>query len=207
MSTNSNTSTQRPRRLGLFGGSFDPIHRGHRLMAETALEQADLDAVWFIPAAQSPLKDSRPQADDRDRVAMIRAAIQGRPKLDIWEGELRLPPPSYSLRTVEAIRAEQPEAELHWLLGADQFTQLEQWWQIEKLAQMIRFLVCVRPGSTVQAPPLPRLRWQAIENNPIDLASSQIRERIQTGKSVDNQLDPNVFNWIKHKQLYGYSAQ
>ncbi|MCC5834957.1 MAG: nicotinate (nicotinamide) nucleotide adenylyltransferase [Opitutales bacterium] len=207
MSTEPNKAIRPPQRLGLFGGSFDPIHRGHRLMAETALEQAGLDAVWFIPAAQSPLKGSRPQADDHDRLAMIRAAIRGRPKLNVWEGELQLPPPSYSLRTVEAIRAEQADTDLYWLLGADQFTQLEQWWRIEKLVELVRFLVCVRPGSVVKAPALPGLRWQAIENEPIDLASSQIRERIQTGKSVDNQLDPDVFNWIKHKQLYGYSAQ
>lgn len=201
-------STPNPKsRIGLFGGSFDPIHIGHRLMAETARDQAGLDAVWFIPAAQSPLKGSRPLASDADRVAMIRAAIQGRPGLGIWEGELTLPPPSYSLRTVEAIREAVPQAELRWLLGADQFAQLNRWWRIETLAKSVHFLVCVRPGSCIQAPDVPNLRWQAIENAPVDIASSDIRKRIQAGKPVDNRVDPDVLNWIKQKQLYGYSAQ
>lgn len=204
MSTDHTQATRAPQNIALFGGSFDPIHRGHRLIAEAALEQGGVDEVWFIPAARSPFKDQQPVASDADRLAMISAAISANPRFRLWDGELKMPPPSYSLRTVETIQKSAPKATLHWLLGADQFSQLHKWWNAEQLAKAVRFLVCVRPGSEITPPPIKQLSWQAIQNPPIELSSSDIRRRIQSRMAVDNCLDPDVLKWLKHKQLYRY---
>ena len=134
-------------RLGIFGGTFDPVHLGHLLLARDALEQGRLDAVLFVPCAQSPLKSHRALAGDADRVAMLKAALRGEPRFWLSRCELDRPGPSYSVDTAREIHSAFPQAQLFWLIGRDQWEQLDQWREPEELRRLVRFIRFPRGGT------------------------------------------------------------
>src|SRR5580658_7230363 len=131
-------------RLGIYGGTFDPPHAGHLLLARDALEQARLDAVLFVPCAQSPLKRNKPRVTDAHRLAMLRLALKGEPRFWISRCELDRSGPSYAFDTVVEIGAAFPRAMLFWLIGADQLATLPRWHSPEELARRVSFLLFER---------------------------------------------------------------
>ncbi len=137
-------------RLGIFGGTFDPVHLGHLLLARDALEQCRLDAVLFVPCAQSPLKSQRALAGDAPRVAMLKAALKGDPRFWLSRCELDRPAPSYSVDTAREIREAFPPADLFWLIGHDQWEQPGQWREPEELRRLASWLGL---GEIVGFPP------------------------------------------------------
>ena len=190
--------------IALFGGSFDPPHHGHRILLQDVVEVLGLHKVLIIPVAHSPLKKDSPQASGEARMAMLQAAYGGDERFAVVDWELRRPPPSYSLDTVNEARRQFPNHPLYWILGEDQFTQLPRWHAIEQLAEMVTFLCLTRSPSTSPKPPreLPQLRWKTITRRQIDLSSTEIRERIRHGKSVDFLLPPEVISYIQNYDLY-----
>lgn len=162
----------------LFGGSFDPVHLGHIQMAVDAQRICGLDELVFLPAAESPFKQGRKlMFGNADRLAMLRLATQGLPWARVSELDLRLPPPSWSWRLVEAWRREQPEAELYWLLGTDQWDELHRWGRYDYLVQQLTFIVYHRGHA-----PAPREGVRAVfleGNHPA--SSSEIRRHLQLG--------------------------
>ncbi|MBK1858285.1 nicotinate-nucleotide adenylyltransferase [Cerasicoccus arenae] len=191
-------------RLGLFGGSFDPIHYGHLLLAQDVLENAQLDRVAFIPAAQAPLKASgAPVASADDRVAMINAAIAGRPEFSVLRDEINRGGVSYTVDTVRRLKARQPDDELFWILGGDQVAQLHEWREINELLELAGFLCLQRPDFT----PIPpdnisakSLHW--ISARQIDISSTEIRKRAASGSPLDFFLPPAVAQFITNNRLY-----
>ena len=189
--------------MGLLGGSFDPVHHGHLLIAQDAWEQAQLDQVWFIPAAQSPLKATAPVASDMARVALLRAAIGKDPRFAVFDWELSQPPPSYSLRTAEELHRQVPEAELFWIIGEDQFGALGDWHRIGELARLVTFLVIARPGWEARgASPVADLRWERLAGHEFAVSSREIRERVRTGKPIDFLCPSAVVDSIAAQRLY-----
>ncbi|MFU8847723.1 MAG: nicotinate-nucleotide adenylyltransferase [Opitutales bacterium] len=189
-------------RIALYGGAFDPVHRAHLAVARAALRQAALAKVVFIPAAHSPLKSHGPVASDGDRLKMLELALGGEAGFVIDESELRRGGLSYTVDTVRNYQEHAPEAELFWIIGGDQLSQLDRWRAIDELVRRVTFLVLARPGYALEAPELPGLSWRPIDAALMKESSSLVRERLSQGSSVAGLLSPAVEAFIREKGLY-----
>jgi|TARA_B110000037_G_scaffold143954_1_gene162771 nicotinate-nucleotide adenylyltransferase len=194
------------KRLGFFGGSFDPLHLGHIELAKVVVEKAQLEGLYFVPAARNPLKERGPIASGELRLEMIRAAVRGEPKLDVIDWELDQPLPSYTRRTVAHLRERFSGAALHWLIGADQLPTLDQWGEIELLVNEVTFIVVARPGSEQSLPNLAGLQATWIEAPTFNISSTMIRERLAVGLPIDNLVSLPVLNTLQNNpDLYSSS--
>ncbi len=188
-------------RIGLFGGSFDPVHLGHLLVAQAALEEASLDRVVFIPAAQSPFKPQSAPAPGADRLRLLRLALAGQTQMVVDDLELRRGGVSYTIETVSEYRNRFPAAEFFYLIGADHVTQLPQWRAASELAERVTFVVIPRPGGLVT--PLPRtFRGIVLGGFPLGVSSSQIRARIKAQQSIEWLVPATVAEAIRNYRLY-----
>lgn len=187
------------KRLGFFGGSFDPLHRGHVELAKIVAEQAELETLYFVPAAQNPLKDRGPIASGGLRLKMIRAAIGAQPRLNVIDWELDQPPPSYTRRTVAYLKERFPDATLHWLIGADQLPTLDQWREIDALVNEVTFLVVGRPESEQSLPEIVGLQALWVEAPHFDVSSTAIRENLAAGLPIDNLVSLPVLNILQNQ--------
>jgi len=184
-------------RIGLYGGSFDPIHLGHLLLARDAVEQLGLDRLIFLPANHSPHKPEIRITSGPIRLEMIRAAIADEPRFDADDRELRRAPPSYAIDTVREFLAESPGAEVTYLIGADNVDLLHTWREIDALRELVRFAVFAR-GDQVPTldPGTPVIRRQ------IEISSTEIRNRIANGERVRYLVPDEVAALIRHHHLY-----
>lgn len=190
-------------KLALFGGSFDPIHNAHLLIAAHACETLELDRVLFVPCRKSPHKTGIRTAPGEDRLALARAATRNLPWAEVSDIELKREGLSYSVDTVEAISREHPEARLYWLMGSDQWEVLEEWRDHERLARMVRFIVYPRPEPPTEKP---GIAADFIEFR-YDLSASTIRQRIQEGRDVSMMLPAPVVERIRLRGLYKEKAE
>lgn len=199
-------------RLGLFGGSFDPVHNGHLALARCALEQATLDRVWLIPAAVQPHKPRGPVAPDADRLAMLRLAVAGEPRLEASTLELDRGGMSYTIDTLRAARAAAPGAALLLLMGADTLHDLPQWREPGAVLALATPLVTARPGEpepnfTALAglvPPdrLAEVRRLTLRVPPHDISSSEVRRRVAEGRTLEGLVPDAVAHYIAERGLY-----
>jgi nicotinate-nucleotide adenylyltransferase len=185
-------------RVGLFGGTFDPIHLGHLILAQAALEELDLDRLIFIPAAISPYKGDRPPSvSAADRLEMIRHAIQGEDRFSVDDRELQREGPSYTIETVRSLLGDYPGVRFIYLIGADNVAELSGWQESEELKNLIDFAVFTRAETSEETMgdfPLIRRR--------IDISSTEIRERLAKGHSVRYFLPSLVQDYITTHRLY-----
>ncbi|WP_404422894.1 nicotinate-nucleotide adenylyltransferase [Nibricoccus sp. IMCC34717] len=190
-------------KLGLFGGSFDPVHHGHLLAARDALEGAGLDEVLFLPAAQAPLRDQSTRTPAVHRLAILKAALSGKPGFGVSDLELRRGGTSYTIDTVRQVAAELPGNELYWIIGADQVAKLHEWREIEALAALVTFLALERPGheGRLQAE-IPGLRLQRVRGHQVELSSTEIRARAAAGQPLDFLLPHKAIAYIRENSLY-----
>jgi nicotinate-nucleotide adenylyltransferase len=190
-------------RLGIYGGTFDPIHLGHLLLARDALEQSRLDAVLFVPCGQSPLKKREPVAADLRRLAMLRSALQGEARFWLSRCELDRPGPSYAVDTAREIGEAFPRAELFWLLGEDQAATLDRWHQPDELFRMVKFVLLPREISGT-GPKTPRAAEVLSLPRPrrIDISATEIRHRVKSRLPIDHLVPPSVAAYIKRHGLY-----
>ena len=189
------------KRIGLFGGSFDPVHLGHVLVAQAACEELALDRLFFIPAAQSPFKPESQPAPPELRERMLRLALVGRFNYEIDSQETRRGGPSYSIDTVRDYVHRFPASELFYLIGADHVPTLPKWREAEALARLVQFVVIPRPGETPATLPAP-YQIRLLGGWPLQLSSSQIRARIAAGRPVEHLLPPGVAGVIQEGGLY-----
>jgi nicotinate-nucleotide adenylyltransferase len=183
------------KRIGIFGGTFDPIHGGHLILARDAVEQLQLDELLFIPAAISPHKlTQRPAAADI-RVEMLRAAIEGEPRFCLDTLELERPAPSYTFDTMEALRAREPKTQFVYLIGEDNVAKLATWHRFDELSKMVQFAVLDRTGLKT-AHPYPTVHRH------IDISATDVRNRVARGESIRYLVPPAVEKIIRERQLY-----
>lgn len=201
MTTDRQQAIKKPR-IALYGGAFDPVHRAHLEVARAARSQASLDEVVFVPAAQSPLKAHGPVAGDAERLKMLELALAGEAGFAVDDSELKRGGVSYTVDTLRGFKERAPDAELFWIIGSDQFTQLDRWHAIEELAQLIVFLVLARPGYDLSPPMAPKLSWEKIEAPLMQESSTLIRERISKGQSIEGLLPKSVEAFIQEEGLY-----
>ena len=186
-------------RIGLFGGTFDPVHHGHLVLARDALEQLTLDRLLFIPAAVSPHRtDEPPRATTEQRVEMLRQALAGERGCEVDECELHRPPPSYTFDTVQEIRGRLPGARLYLLLGADQLPKFGAWHRFEELRSLVTFVVFHRAAGAEEhlSAAYPTLRRR------LDLSATEVRQRVAAGRSVRYLVPEAVAAYIQLHHLY-----
>ena len=188
-------------KLGLFGGSFDPVHAGHLLVAQAAREELSLDRLFFIPAAQSPFKPDRQPTPARERLRLLRLALAGKPWCDLDEQEIQRGGVSYTIDTLRAYHERFPGAQLFYLIGADHVAKLPQWREAAELARSAEFVVIPRPGQAETPFPAP-FRGRKLAGFPLGVSSSQIRARIQTGQPIDHLVPAAVAEAIRNNRLY-----
>lgn len=202
-------------KLGVFGGTFDPVHVGHLLMADAVVEALALDRLLFVPAQRSPLKDDGPHAGDDDRLAMLAAAIDGAPLFGIDRVDLDRPPPSYTIDTLRQLRAARPADELVLVVGLDSFLDLARWRDPAGIAALAHLAVVDRPGYaaseaerdvklTAATARLPFLlgRWTLVDAPLIDLSATEIRQRVAAGRSIRWRVPEAVAAIIAARGLY-----
>lgn len=188
-------------RIGLYGGSFDPVHIGHLLVAQAAREEMGLDRIFFIPAAQSPFKPNRVLSPDRVRLQMLRLALAGMNYCEVDPQEVERGGVSYTIDTVRNYGERMRGSELFYLIGADHVGQLPKWRDAGELAERVTFLVIPRPGEKL-AEAVPPFRARHLAGFPIGVSASQIRERVRRNLPVDLLVGSPVAESIRHNDLY-----
>jgi nicotinate-nucleotide adenylyltransferase len=191
-------------RIGLYGGTFDPIHLGHLRAAETAREELGLDLVAFLPSAVPPHRDA-PLSTAEDRLAMARLATAPYPAFEAWDTELRRPGPSYTVETVASLLAERPRDEFALVVGADTWPEMATWREPERLLSLVEVAIVDRPGYPVPAPrpPFPRARGvRRVEGPSLPISATAIRERARRGRSVRFLVPDAVADYIANRGLY-----
>lgn len=188
-------------RIGIFGGSFDPIHIAHLILAEQCREQGQLDTVLFIPAPRPPHKHNSTVASFNDRVAMIRLAITGHPQFVVDTCEQDRQGLSYTVDTLRYLHQRDPGNEWFLLLGGDSVRDLELWREPHGIANQCKLLIVQRPGIQAILPP-PYFQYQIIDSPLIDVSSTAIRNKLAAGHSVCFLLPASVEEYVRAKNIY-----
>jgi nicotinate-nucleotide adenylyltransferase len=183
------------KKIAIYGGTFDPIHHGHLIVAREALERLRAEEVIFIPARMSPFRKTAPVAKDEIRLLMIQAAIEAEPGFAVDDCELRRPSPSYTIDTIEQIRRRKVAATIYCLIGEDNVDKLNKWRRFADLEKMVRFVVLDRSGKQ------PRHAYPVISRK-IDISATEIRNRVATGQSIRYFVPPAVEEIIRREKLY-----
>ena len=189
------------KRIGLFGGSFDPVHSAHVLVARAALEELSLDRLFIVPAACSPFKPEQQPAPAVARLRLLHLAFAGCVDCEIDPQEIERDGVSYSIDTIRAYSVRFPGARLHYLIGADHVPTLPQWREAVDLANLAEFAVVPRPGQAMAEFPEP-FRGQALRGWPFEVSSSAIRERLNLGQAVDGLVPSAVAESLQNDNPY-----
>ena len=196
-------------RIGLLGGTFDPIHLGHLIVAEEARTRLSLDRLLLVPSRQPWRKAGREIAPEADRLAMVRLAVEGNPGFEVSLVDLEREGPSYSVDTVCDVRATlSPEAELYFILGYDALMDLPHWHAPDELARITRLVTVIRPGYALDWSPLEQAIPEAreavtlLETPEIGISSTEVRQRVAAGRSIRYWVPDLVAEYIQQQGLY-----
>lgn len=198
-------------KIGILGGTFDPVHYGHLILAEQARAEASLDRVVFMPAMVQPFKLNVKTAGGDHRYAMLQIATAGNPHFSVSRMELDKPEISYTINTLNDCRAELgADTELYFIIGTDAFLNLEKWYAAEDLLEGFSFVIGTRPGYKEQELKtlIGRLRAQygtkiiEINNPEVEISSTDIKNRVREGKSIKYLLPESVEEYIHKNRLY-----
>lgn len=185
--------------IGLFGGSFDPIHHGHLLVAQAVMEALGLSQVRFVVAREQPFKHGRHAASAAQRAAMVELAIAGDPRFALERVELERPGPSYTIDTLRTLRAREPEAEFALLVGADAASELPTWREGADIPCLARVVAFSRAGAPA---PAGTHVWRTVAVPAIDISATAVRDRVRTGRSVRYWVPEAVAGYIAAERLY-----
>jgi nicotinate-nucleotide adenylyltransferase len=201
------------KRIALYGGSFNPIHNGHLIVARAIAEQLCLERLILLPSKRPPHKATVPLLDPRHRAEMVRLAIQEEALFELSDFDMTREGPSYTIDTVAHFRQKlSPDVELHWIIGADSLAELSTWHRASELVDSCRIITAVRPGSTdiewqqlgalLTEEQIARLKAGVVQSPMIDISSTDIRERVRHGQSVRYLVPDQVRRYIDKHSLY-----
>jgi nicotinate-nucleotide adenylyltransferase len=200
-------------RVGVLGGTFDPVHLGHLVLAEQCREQAQLEQVWFVPAARPPHKQEYVLTSFEHRAEMLALALAGQPAFRIDDLEKGRPGPSYTVDTLAELARRNPGVELFFIVGADCLPDLPHWHEPQRLADLATLLIAARPGwsvgqsgdlqNTLSLSPGQVLRQQLLQIPLIDISSRDLRQRVAEGHSIRYLVPRAVECYIGTHRLYG----
>jgi nicotinate-nucleotide adenylyltransferase len=188
------------KKIAIYGGTFDPVHHAHLILARQAIETIGFAKVILVPAAISPLKKAAPVASGKLRLAMLQAAIKCEPEFEVDACELLRPPPSYTIDTVEEIRRRECDSSIFCLIGEDNVEQLPQWHRFAELEKKVRFVVLDRSGKQ------PAHSYQLIQRR-IDISATEIRRRVAHNESIRYLVPDSVEEIIEREKLYQEQSQ
>lgn len=189
-------------KVGIFGGSFDPPHLGHLIVAQDACVGLGLDRVLWMPAAVPPHKQDREVTPPSVRLEMVGAAIAGDARFAVSEAEVRRPGPSWTVETLRGLRASEGDAELLLLLGADQYREFHTWREPEAILELARIVVLSREGEMGDEGPAASLEHRRQPVTRIDISSTAIRRRVARGEPIRYLVRPEVEAIIRRENLY-----
>ncbi|MBK9247964.1 MAG: nicotinate (nicotinamide) nucleotide adenylyltransferase [Ignavibacteria bacterium] len=200
-----------PKRIGIFGGSFNPVHRAHCRIAEEFIDQAKCDICYFIPTAVSPFKEEQPlYVNDMHRLTMLRLATEYHPKFLVSDIEILRGGVSYTIDTINALRELHPHSQLFLLIGQDQAGEFHRWKDWKLIVDYVQLCIVRRPDTIAQQKEITKQlthankvpQWiQCLEMN---ISSTEIRENIRQGIEIDEMVSPQVMEYIQVNHLYGY---
>ena len=197
------------KRVGIFGGSFNPIHLGHTALAAYICEQGLVDEVWLMVSPQNPLKQNHELLDEQERLTMARLATAPYPTLKACDFEFRLPRPSYTYHTLQALRKAYPNCEFNLIIGEDNWQCFDRWYRSKDIARETPIIVYPR-GSESSAPSEPNgefstfnFQLSILKSPPLlPYSSTEVRESIAAQRDTSHMLHPDVAQYIKEKHLY-----
>jgi nicotinate-nucleotide adenylyltransferase len=189
-------------RIGMLGGSFDPPHVGHLLVAVDAFEALAFDKLFFIPASIQPLKIGRAGASARDRVEMVRRLVGDDPRFGVDTIEADREGVSYSVDTITAYAARYPEAERFFLVGADVMQSFGAWREPDRIVRLAQIVVVTRGEKPAELPSTQPSRFLEMRTRRIDVSSTEIRARVRAGQSITGFVPPAVAAYIAEAGLY-----
>ena len=182
-------------RIGIYGGTFNPVHHGHLILARQALEEFKLDRLIFVPAAESPFKIQNHTAPADDRLAMLQSAIAGEDRFAVDPLEIERGGVSYSIDTVKIFRSRDPKAELFFLVGEDNADRLTEWHRFEELKKLVCFVVLSRSEGFESS------EYPVVQRR-IEISSTEIRNRVAKQESITYLVPESVKHYIEQHQLY-----
>lgn len=185
-------------RIGILGGTFDPVHLGHLIVADAAANALELDHVRLVPTCIQPFKADWEVSAPEHRLALLRAAVGEHPRLVVDDREIRRGGVSYTVDTVETLRHDFPQDQLFLLIGADAARDFPKWRASNRISEQCTVAVLSRPG----APEVVLAGAQAVTVPAIDISATQVRERIRQGRSIEFLVPPAVASYIHGRQLY-----
>ena len=200
-----------PRKIGIMGGTFDPIHVGHLILGEKAFEQLDLDEVWYMPAGNPPHKRNRPgRASDEERTEMVRLAVEDNPHFRLSLAEMHDEGYTYTYRTLERFREENPEDRYYFIIGADSLFNFETWMKPERIMKNCVMVVATRDHASVQELDAEMARlsekyhgaFLRLDTLNIDVSSAMLRDWVRDGKSIRYYTVAPVTEYIERHGIY-----
>lgn len=199
---NTSRPNYTPKTVGLYFGSFNPIHIGHMAIANYMVEFTELDEFWFVVTPQNPHKEKKNLLNDYDRLELVQMAVQGDDRLQVSDIEFFLPKPSYTIDTLSYLKERHPNRQFRILMGSDNLQNFHKWKNHEVLAENYGVVVYPRPGYDKSAV-LQHKNTVVVENAPLmEISSSFIRNAIRQGKDMRHFLPPKTWEYISSKGLY-----
>lgn len=187
--------------IGIFGGSFNPVHNGHIELARRLLTLAGLDEVWFVVSPQNPFKRNEKLLDDALRLEMVRLALADEPRMAASDCEFRLPRPSYMWHTLQSLAKNYPDREFVLLIGADNWARFDQWYAAREIIANHRIVVYPREGTPLNPASFPP-NVTLTDTGLVPGSSTEVRRRIACGQSIDDLVPPVVADFIRKNKLY-----
>lgn len=189
-------------KIGLFFGSFNPVHVGHMIIANTLLNETDLDRIWMVVSPHNPLKKKSSLANDFDRLHLVRLAIGSNLKIKASNIEFDLPRPSYTIDTLSYLKEKYPSDDFSLIMGSDNLNTLPKWKNHEQILKHYSIVVYHRPGQVLgEISKHPQI--QIIDNLPLlDISSTYIRSCIRSGKSIQYLVPDSVFEYMEGSNMY-----
>lgn len=188
-------------KIGLFGGSFNPIHNAHVALARTICEQARLDEVWFLVSPHNPLKQSSDLLDEQQRLKMVELALQDEPKLKASDYEFHLPRPSYTWNTLQNLKADFPQHTFYIIIGGDNWIAFPQWRNHDDILREYNIIIYPREDSDINAADLPA-NVTLVNTPKINITSTMLRNMIGSGRKIRTFIDARVDDYITENNLY-----
>jgi nicotinate-nucleotide adenylyltransferase len=186
-------------KIGILGGTFNPVHIGHLILAEEAREKLGLDKIIFIPANLPPHKDNVDIAPPKARLRMLKLAIKGNKHFAVSNIEIKRDGRSYTIETVEALKKKLSNEELYFIIGSDLLNYFNEWKDLDKIMAMVKFIVATRPGYPLANIPA---HINTLSIRAVDISGFSVRRCIKEGKSFRYLVPEAVFEYIKKTNLY-----
>jgi nicotinate-nucleotide adenylyltransferase len=186
-------------KIGILGGTFNPIHIGHLILAEEIREKLGLDKIVFVPTFIPPHKSSADVAEPRHRLAMIKAAIKGNKYFGVSDAEIKRKGPSYTIDTLKEFKDRYPGYDMYFITGSDLLNYLDAWKDLDQIITMVKFVVATRPGYPLEKIPS---YIKTVDIRAVDISAFEIRQRVKEGKSFRYLVPEVVFGYIEKHSLY-----